>query len=109
MLSSLKCIAPCGNPVWGTGRRAWEALPHHYISDQGTLTKCSGTPCGQGSLGDFHPGAIAYFSGTFTDPHHSRSALDNNATLISCRCSSVVELSPCKRVVKGSSPFIGSF
>src|SRR5438876_1217048 len=40
---------------------------------------------------------------------HSGSALDNNATLISCRCSSVVELSPCKRVVKGSSPFIGSF
>ena len=28
--------------------------------------------------------------------------------LFSCRCSSVVELSPCKRVAVGSSPTIGS-
>jgi hypothetical protein len=46
MLSSLKCIAHKGDPVWEavweavrgtettetTGRRAWEALTHHYIS-----------------------------------------------------------------------------
>src|SRR3989442_11674006 len=25
-------LAHQGNPVWGTGRRAWEALTHHYIS-----------------------------------------------------------------------------
>jgi len=39
MLSSLKWIAHKGDPVWEavwgtetTGRRAWEALTHHYIS-----------------------------------------------------------------------------